>query len=34
MAELHEAEGRADAAYEHMKKAVGMQKEIAARHTP
>jgi tetratricopeptide (TPR) repeat protein len=32
MAELYEAEGRADAAYEHMKKAVGMQKEMAARH--
>ena len=33
MAELLEAEGRADAAYECMKKAVGMQQEIAARLT-
>ena len=34
MAELYEAEGRTDAAYEHMKKAVGMQKDIAAKLTP
>jgi tetratricopeptide (TPR) repeat protein len=33
MAELLEAEGRADAAYDYMKKAVGMQQEIAARLT-
>ena len=33
MAELLEAEGRADAAYEYMKKAVGMQQEIAAKPT-
>jgi tetratricopeptide (TPR) repeat protein len=34
MAELYEAEGRTDAAYAHMKKAVGMQKDIAAKLTP
>jgi tetratricopeptide (TPR) repeat protein len=33
MAELLEAEGRADTAYEYMKKAVGMQQEIAAKPT-
>ena len=31
MAELFEAEGDAEAAYEHMKKAVGVQQELAAR---
>ncbi len=31
MAELYEADGRADAAYEYMKKAVGMQQKIAAK---
>ena len=34
MAELYEAEGRTDAAYEHMKTAVGMQKDIAAKLPP
>ncbi|MGH3040524.1 MAG: tetratricopeptide repeat protein [Gaiellaceae bacterium] len=33
MAELYEAEGRAADAYEHMKKAVGMQREAAAKRT-
>jgi tetratricopeptide (TPR) repeat protein len=33
MAELHEAEGRPDDAYEHMKKAVGMQRDAAAKRT-
>jgi tetratricopeptide (TPR) repeat protein len=31
MAELYEADGRAEAAYEYMKKAVGMQQKIAAK---
>jgi tetratricopeptide (TPR) repeat protein len=31
MAELHEADGRADEAYEYMKKAVGMRQAVAAR---
>ncbi len=34
MAALYEAEGRTDAAYEHMKKAVGMQQDIAAKLAP
>ena len=34
MAELFEAEGKADAAYESMKKAVGLQQDLAARPTP
>ena len=34
MAELYDAEGRTDAAYEHMKTAVGMQKDIAAKLPP
>jgi tetratricopeptide (TPR) repeat protein len=34
MAELFEAEGRADEAYEHMKKAVGMQRALAVRIEP
>jgi len=33
MAELFEAEGDPDAAHEHMKKAVGMQQDVAARPT-
>jgi tetratricopeptide (TPR) repeat protein len=33
MAELLEAEGRAEGAYDYMKKAVGMQQEIAAKPT-
>ena len=33
MAELFEAEGRTEAAYEYMKKAVGMQQEIAKKPT-
>jgi hypothetical protein len=31
MAELYEAEGKADMAYEYMKKAVGMQKAVASK---
>jgi tetratricopeptide (TPR) repeat protein len=31
MAELHEADGRADEAYEYMKRAVGMRQAVAAR---
>ena len=31
MAELHEAEGRPDRAYEYMKKAVGMQQDVALK---
>ena len=31
MAELHEADGRADEAYEYMKKAVGMRQAVASR---
>jgi tetratricopeptide (TPR) repeat protein len=34
MAELFEAEGRTQEAYEHMKKAVGMQRAVAARIRP
>lgn len=34
VAELFEAEGNAEAAYEHMKKAVGVQQDPAARPTP
>lgn len=34
MAELFEAEGKADAAYESMKKAIGLQQDLAARPTP
>ncbi len=34
MAELYEAEGRPDAAYEYMKRAVGMQQAVAAKPTP
>jgi tetratricopeptide (TPR) repeat protein len=34
MAELYEAEGRTEEAYEHMKKAVGMQREVAAKVRP
>ena len=33
MAALYEAEGRAEAAYEHMKMAVGMQQDLAAKPT-
>lgn len=31
LAELHEAEGRTQEAYEHMKKAVGAQRAVAAK---
>ena len=31
MAELYEAEGNAELAYEYMKKAVGMQKAVASK---
>ena len=34
MAELFEAEGKADAAYESMKKAVGLQQDLVAKPTP
>jgi tetratricopeptide (TPR) repeat protein len=34
MAELYEAEGRADQAYEYMKKAVGMQRAVGAKVHP
>ena len=34
MAELSEAEGKAEAAHESTKKAVGMQQNLAAKRTP
>jgi tetratricopeptide (TPR) repeat protein len=34
MAELYEAEGRTEDAYEHMKKAVGMQRAVGAKVRP
>jgi tetratricopeptide (TPR) repeat protein len=34
MADLFEAEGRKEEAYEHLKKAVGMQRELAAKIAP
>jgi tetratricopeptide (TPR) repeat protein len=34
MAELYEAEGRTEDAYEHMKKAVGMQQDVATKLSP
>lgn len=34
MAELYESEGKPEAAYEHMKKAVGMQQDLAGKRAP